>query len=121
MKKNCSTGESPARDAIDEAPRLRLRRSIGAWDRLGLGPELPPASDTKKDDNGPATDAPPARRRRRNGNPRLSGGQGREGRHQRLVRAAVDLGLELRRHGIQGLLEVRVVAATVRLLQPLPG
>ena len=52
MKKNCSTGESPARDAIDEAPRLRLRRSIGAWDRLGLGPELPPASDTKKEDDG---------------------------------------------------------------------
>ena len=118
MKKNCGTGESPARDAIDEAPRLRLRRSMGAWDRLWLGQELPPASDTKKED--PATDEPPARRRR-NGNPRLSGGQGREGRHRRLVRAAVDLGLELRRDGIQRLLEVRVVATTVRLLQPLPG
>ena len=58
MKTNCSTGESPARDAIDEAPRLRLRRSMGAWDRLGLGPELPPASDTKKEDDGAAT-APP--------------------------------------------------------------
>ena len=65
MKKNCKTKESPARDAIDEAPRLRLRRSMGAWDRLGLGPELSLVSDTKKEDNGPATDEPPARRRQK--------------------------------------------------------
>ena len=31
---------------------------MGAWDRLGLAPELPPASDTKKEDDGAAT-APP--------------------------------------------------------------
>ena len=55
------------------------------------------------------------------GTPVLVGARGRESVSQRrLVRAAVDLGLELRRDGIQGLLEVRVVAATVRLLEPLP-
>ena len=55
------------------------------------------------------------------GTPVLVGARGGKGATQRLVGAAVDLGLELRRDGIQGLLEVRVVAATVRLLQPLPG
>ena len=55
------------------------------------------------------------------GTPVLVGARGREGATQRLVSAAVDLGLELRRDGIQGLLEVGVVATTVRLLQPLPG
>ena len=49
-------------------------------------------------------------------------GAGRKGNQRpALVRAAVDLGLELRRHGIQGLLEVRVVATTVRLLEAFPG
>ena len=79
MKTNCSTGESPARDAIDEAPRLRLRRSMGAWDRLGLGQELPPASDTKKEDDGTATDEPPARRQQEMGTPVLVGARGGKG------------------------------------------
>ena len=49
-------------------------------------------------------------------------GAGRKGNQRpALVRAAVDLGLELRRHGIQRLLEVRVVTTTVRLLEAFPG
>ena len=49
-------------------------------------------------------------------------GAGRKGNQRpALVRAAVDLGLQFGSHGIQRLLEVRIVAATVRLLQPLPG
>ena len=49
-------------------------------------------------------------------------GEGRKGKDvDALVRAAVDLGLQFGSDGIQGLLEVRVVTATVRLLQPLPG
>ena len=65
-------------------------------------------------------DAPPARRNV-HGNPRLSGGQGEGKAPTPLVRAAVDLGLQFGSDGIQGLLEVRVVAAAMGLLQPLPG
>ena len=55
------------------------------------------------------------------GTPVLVGARGREGRHTRLVRAAVDLGLELRRDRVERLLEVRVVTTTVRLLEAFPG
>ena len=49
-------------------------------------------------------------------------GEGRKGKDvDALVRAAVDLGLQFGSDGIQGLLEVRVVAAAMGLLQPLPG
>ena len=49
-------------------------------------------------------------------------GAGRKGNQRpALVRAAVDLGLQFGSDGIQGLLEVRVVAAAMGLLQPLPG
>ena len=65
-------------------------------------------------------DAPPARRNV-HGNPRLSGGQGEGKAPTPLVRAAVDLGLQFGSDGVQGLLEVRVVATTVRLLEAFPG
>ena len=55
------------------------------------------------------------------GTPVLVGARGGKGATRRLVRAAVDLGLELRRDGIQGLLEVRVITTTVRLLEAFPG
>ena len=56
------------------------------------------------------------------GTPVLVGARGRESVSQRrLVRAAVDLGLELRRDRVERLLEVRIITTTVRLLQPLPG
>ena len=49
-------------------------------------------------------------------------GAGRKGNQRpALVRAAVDLGLELRRDGIQGLLEVGIITTTVRLLEAFPG
>ena len=100
-----------ARDAVDAA-----RRPCPG----GVAGQL--VVEQRSPDNHAALgqDAPPARRRN-NGNPRLNGGgEGGRGTRRQLVGAAVDLGLELRRDGIQGLLEVRVVAATVRLLEPLP-
>ena len=49
-------------------------------------------------------------------------GAGRKGNQRpALVGAAVDLGLQFGSDGIQRLLEVRVVAAAMGLLQPLPG
>ena len=49
-------------------------------------------------------------------------GEGRKGKDvDALVRAAVDLGLQFGSDGIQRLLKVRVVAATVRLLEAFPG
>ena len=49
-------------------------------------------------------------------------GAGRKGNQRpALVRAAVDLGLELRRDGIQGLLEVGVVTTAMGLLEAFPG
>ena len=49
-------------------------------------------------------------------------GAGRKGNQRpALVRAAVDLGLQFGSDGIQGLLEVRVVTTTVRLLEAFPG
>ena len=48
-------------------------------------------------------------------------GAGRKGNQRpALVRAAVDLGLQFGSHGIQRLLEVRVVATPMRLLEALP-
>ena len=115
MKKNVMLRElgAGARDAVDAA-----RRPCPG----GVAGQLVVEQHSPDNHAALGRDAPQARRRRRNGNPRLSGGQGEGMRHhqRRLVRAAVDLGLELRRDGIQGLLEVRVVAATVRLLEPLP-
>ena len=91
-----------ARDAVDAARRLCAgplveHHSLASSARTGRAPEA------------------------EMGTPVLVGARGGKGATQRLVGAAVDLGLELRRDGIQRLLEVRIVAATVRLLQPLPG
>ena len=96
-----------AQDAIDAARRL----SPGVAGELVEQNSLASSARAGRAPGAPSTEM---------GTPVLVGARGREGATQRLVRAAVDLGLELRRHGIQGLLEVRVVATTVRLLQPLP-
>ena len=101
-----------ARDAVDAA-----RRPCPG----GVAGQL--VVEQRSPDNHAALgqDAPPARRRN-NGNPRLNGGgEGGRGTRRQLVGAAVDLGLQFGSDRVERLLEVRVVAATMRLLQPLPG
>ena len=55
------------------------------------------------------------------GTPVLVGARGGKGATQRLVRAAVDLGLKLRRDRVERLLEVRIITTTMGLLEAFPG
>ena len=98
-----------ARDAVDAARRLCARVSRDSSPRRRRRQRTGQRSD--------ATRPPPINKQM--GTPVLVG-EGRRGKAP-LVGAAVDLGLQFGSDGIQRLLEVRVVATTVRLLEPLPG
>ena len=91
-----------ARDAIDAARRLCA------------GPLVEHHSLASSARTGRAPDA-------EMGTPVLVGAGRKGNQRPALVGAAVDLGLELRRHGIQGLLEVGIITTAVRLLEAFPG
>ena len=112
MKKIDFREGAGARRAVDAARRLCARVSRDSSPRRRRRQRTGQRSDATRPPHAPEAEM---------GTPVLVG-EGRKGKDvDALVRAAVDLGLQFGSDGIQGLLEVRVVAAAMGLLQPLPG